>query len=127
MKKELTRQNFKWKTMDGRILQLDEMETRHIFNCMKMCFNHLAERWGGEPIWYNKSYSDYKQHAKKSPKRLAWLVLFFIYEIEHRKDLDIKYMQPFLEIKNQIFYKLLPEQLKQITDGIENEKRNTYP
>src|SRR6266404_9247599 len=92
-------QEFRWRTMDGRILKLEEMKTSHIFNSMKMIFNHLAEEFKESPIWFNHKYSDYHQAAKQSPKQLAFIILIFITEIEARQDLNIKYKEPYEVIK----------------------------
>ena len=49
-----------WHTMDGREMRIDEMDTSHIFNSMKMIFNHMADMFQGEPIWYVKKYPGWK-------------------------------------------------------------------
>jgi hypothetical protein len=93
---------FKWHTQDGRILLLHEMKTSHIFNSMKMLFNHIAEAYGATPIWYQQSYDTYKQIAKQRPKSLARTVAIFCYEIERRGDLPVKYQEPYRLIMQQI-------------------------
>lgn len=98
----LTINTFRWKTMEGNLLTLAEMKTSHIFNAMKMIFNHLAALHGGNPIWFEKKYIDYKEKAKTQPNYLAALILFFIQEIEQRKNLPDKYKTPYLQILNQI-------------------------
>ena len=37
---------------DGTTLKADEMETSHIFNCIKMWYNHLAVIVGFQDIWF---------------------------------------------------------------------------
>ena len=94
--------SFRWRTQDGRLLYLHEMDTKHIFNSMKMIFNHIAEAYGATPIWYQHSYSGYKQAAKDRPKDLARTVVLFCCEIERRGDLPIKYLPPYAQIMKQI-------------------------
>lgn len=94
--------SFKWRTQDGRVLWLHEMKTSHIFNSMKMLFNHIAEAYGATPIWYQHSYEGFKKSAKNRPKDLARVVAVFCYEIERRGDLDQKYWEPYRLIMEQI-------------------------
>ena len=98
--KELTQ--FLWRTMDGRTLTLAQMETKHIFNSMKMIFNHIAEAHGGHPVWFTKKYSDYARDCRTNPKTHAETVAFFIFEIDRRGDLPEKYQLAYQDIKNQI-------------------------
>jgi hypothetical protein len=99
---DLSPDGFRWCTSEGQILTLQEMDTKHIFNCMKMCFNHLATLHGGEPVWFTRVYLDYLQHAALSSGQLVGLVVFFAEEIERRGDLPSKYWAPFTEIMRQV-------------------------
>lgn len=102
-------EGFLWRTMEGETLALSEMETSHVFNCMKMVFNHLAKVWGGRPVWFTKEYGDYTEGAARDPARLAGLVVFFMAEIIRRGDLPEKYVEPFRAIVDQIRPRLPPE------------------
>lgn len=93
---------FRWRTMEGRTLTIDQMKTSHIFNSMKMIFNHIAEQYGGEPIWFTKKYPDYELRAKTDPKRLAKRVVLFCWVIEQRGDLQENHREPYRLIVNQI-------------------------
>lgn len=104
------RETFRWKTMTGDVLRLDQMETSHIFNSMKMCFNHLASVAGGKPVWFVKQYREYCEAAEDDPKQLAWLVLFFIQELEYRNDLPAKFREPYGAILEQIRPRLIEEE-----------------
>jgi hypothetical protein len=97
------KEEFRWRTMRGEVLTIPEMDTPHIFNCAKMCFNHLAEQHGGTPVQFTKKYSDYKRKAKKDPKGLATLAMAFCLEVLQRGDLPIEYREPFEQIIRQIF------------------------
>jgi len=94
--------NFKWKTMEGQVLTMSEMETGHIFNSMKMIYNHIAEQYGCQLVWFTKKYPGYNEKARHDPKKLAMVVALFCYEIERRGDLPNKYFFPYWEIVNAI-------------------------
>lgn len=107
MTQDVIRQNghlrsFRWKCMDGRVLTLEEMKTKHIFNSMKMVFNHLAEAHGGEPVWFERHYEIYEEMCERFPQAQAELVVFFLAEIERRGDLPAFYNEPYRLIKEQI-------------------------
>ena len=69
---------------------------------MKMCFSHLAAAWGAKPVWFVQKYSDYASAAMREPGQLAWLVVFFILEIDRRGDLPERYADPYQQIKDQL-------------------------
>jgi hypothetical protein len=93
---------FRWRSMDGRVLYLREMKTSHIFNSMKMVFNHIAEEYGGRPVWYVHPYAGVKDEVRRRPREQARLVALFCYEIEARGDLPERYEDPYNEIMSQI-------------------------
>ena len=79
---DLTVDGFRWRTMEGEILTLGEVDTKHVFNAMKMIFNHLAAAHGGSPVWFVHLYTDYQARALVEVEPLAALVVFFVEEIE---------------------------------------------
>lgn len=102
-----------WKTQDGEILTISQMETPHTFNAMKMLFNHLAVTYNGlQPIWFTKSYEGQKQNAEHMPEQVVRYMLAFMIQIETRKDLPEKYEHPYLQIRKQLF------KIKQIKQAI---------
>ena len=110
---DIKRENFRWRIQDGRTLTIDEMETGHIFNSMKMIFNHLAEGHGGEPIWFQKKYINYKDWAMTETRELAFTVCLFCWVIEERDDLPAKYHEPYMRIVNQINPKKFLEEARE--------------
>lgn len=92
-----------WTTQDGQILRIREMETRHLFNAMKMCFNHLAEAHGGEPVWFTKVWSGCRVIAKGRPYWLARYVVAMLRELDRRTDLPSPYQYPLQKIREQVF------------------------
>jgi len=105
--------DFRWRCKSGLVLRLEEMETRHIFNAMKMLYNHLAVHYGLQPVWFQRQYSDVHQQAMLDSEQLAGVVMLFISEIERRGDLPDKYKVPYREIVTNILRsvarKMLPE------------------
>jgi len=87
MYSKIVNDNFEWQTMDGHILTLEEMDTSHIFQCIRMFYNHLAlaNKWPsvGQNIKY---YGDYKTYAIHRGGELMLLMMFFMQEFENRKD-----------------------------------------
>jgi hypothetical protein len=91
-----------WRTMEGETLRLRDMETKHLFNAMKMQFNHIAAMWGGEPVWFVHKYSDTMAHAVSAPQVLAKYVCAMLREIDRRDDLPAHYREPLALIRRQI-------------------------
>lgn len=91
-----------WTTAEGERMPITAMATSHLFNAMKMVFNHIADVWGGEPVWFNHQYSDYTTAALTGPHRLAQVVFTMLEELDRRKDLDPKYLEPLAAIRRQV-------------------------
>lgn len=122
-------ENFRWHTQEGEVLTMDEIKTAHMFNCMKMYYNHLADEIGLPTFWYVQKYDDHHERAKKIPKDMARVVLAFIYVIEQRKKLKTfevmdpefpdagygrwpnKYDEPYEKIKSVLFSILRQEKI----------------
>ena len=97
--------DLKWRCMDGRVLCIGEMETRHLFNACKMLFNHLAEAQGGVPVWFTRKYADYQAKARgdlSDLREMALLVCVFACEIDLRGDLPRQYWEPFFAMLAQM-------------------------
>jgi len=96
---------FRWHCQDGRALRIEEMETTHLFNTMKMIFNHLTEAFDNcEPVWHSRVYSEFldiNQEEGRPPKTLAKTVLYFQYHLERRRNLPFHLQRPFQQIKAQ--------------------------
>lgn len=97
MSKEVSKP-FLWRTMKGEVLRLDQMDTKHLFNILKMIYNHLAEQYDLPPIWFTVKYPDYQVRSKLIPRHLAKNMCVFIAEIERRNDLPDKYKAPYERI-----------------------------
>ena len=91
---------FVWTTSEGEKLRLREMETSHIFNCMKMEFNHLAKTFNLPTVWFQNKYWDKYYEAEKMTYKTFQTIVIFVYEIERKRDLPEKYIPPYKSIVN---------------------------
>lgn len=92
-----------WTTAQGKKIPINQMETTHLFNAMKMCFNHLAHVWGGIPIWFNHMYEDYLYEAEFAPNGLATIVMAMLDELGRRTDIPEAYEKPLARIRQQVY------------------------
>lgn len=92
-----------WTTNEGERIPLWQMRTAHLFNAMKMMFNHLAEAHGGQPVWFQKKYGGAAAIARGLPGVAAWWVVVMLWELDRRTDIPGKYLQPLQEIREQVF------------------------
>ncbi len=91
-----------WTTAQGVKIPITEMKTSHLFNAMKMTFNHLAVENGGAPVWFQHVYGDYLAKATAEPTNLARMVVLMLAEIQRRSDLPDEYQEPLRQIVSQI-------------------------
>ena len=76
-------ENFHWRTQEGEVLTPPEMETSHIFNCVRMIFNHTApEEMKLRPFKHWPSWED----VPAIQKRVC--VMAFLTELSRRTDLN---------------------------------------
>lgn len=100
------KKDWTWTTKEGEVLRIDQMGTGHIFNAMKMLFNHLAITWGGKPVWFVHQYRDYMCYSKSQPEWMFLTMCYFIQEIEKRGDLPDRYREPYKDIIGQLMRKI---------------------
>jgi hypothetical protein len=101
-----------WTTKEGERLAITEMDTEHLFNAMKMCFNHLAEAHGGQPVWFTKRYEGGAGAlARYNPQLLASFVLVMMAELDTRTDLPKSYAGALAAMQVQVGYQ------PRLTDG----------
>lgn len=123
----IVKADFLWETATKEKLRLEHMSTKHVFNAMKMLYNHVAEVAdlpNLPAIWYHHRYSKFYYKAQKAPRWMLQHIVIFVYEIEVRGDLPGKYRKPYnliisaileaLKINNNPgmigeMWKLLPE------------------
>jgi hypothetical protein len=89
-----------WVTQFQGSLAITEMETSHLFNSMKMIYNHFAEQTGMETVWFQHRYQNL---FKIELKTMFLFLCSFIYVLEKRDDLSKKYDRIYDEILYQIY------------------------
>ena len=102
---------FTWKTAKGEILLLSQMETKHIFNCAKLLFNHVAELYGGKEINRTRHIPVWSEKAQRDPIEFLQPFKVFYEEIERRGDLPDEYRVAWERIKAQFEKERLSERL----------------
>jgi hypothetical protein len=126
--KGTTRESFRWRTMKNEILTIDEMKSSHIFNSLKMLYNHLAEIYNKPTYWFKKRYFRYIEGVKdnlecvferdfsdkEAHSYIADQILFFIVELENRNDLPYKYKRVYSQILTSIGINC--KEIKELTD-----------
>ena len=91
-----------WVTAQGERIPITKMETTHLFNAMKMVFNHLAEAHGGMPVWFVRQYGDVARAAEIAPHVMAEMCAKMLAELDRRNDLPENYCLPLEQIRGQI-------------------------
>lgn len=77
-----------WNTITGSEGKtVKDMATSHIFNCLKMMYNHLAVIAGGPQIMFTKEHPQLYEYWKKDSKSMIKWMKIFIVEIDDRADL----------------------------------------
>lgn len=92
-----------WTTKEGERIPINQMDTVHLFNTMKLCFNHLAEAYGGVPVWFTHRYEGFGLAARLQGKKLVWWTAILLGELARRDDLPARYLQPLAEIREQVY------------------------
>ena len=90
--------NLYWKTAGGERIHVSEMETSHVYNTMKMLYNHLAYGTGLETFSFNKRYWDRNKISSKRKRKHLRKAAAFSVIIERRGDLPYEYEKTFHEI-----------------------------
>lgn len=104
-----------WVTATGKRIPITQMGTTHLFNAMKMVFNHLAETYGGEPVWFQHKYTDVAREAVRAGNKLACAVVMMLRELDTRDDLPPHYVLPLELMRAQ-----LPKSQRRLKDGDSN-------
>lgn len=83
-----------WNTMDGFTLSVEEMDTGHLFNSLKMLYNHFAREYGLETVWFKQRYYDIAYQVHHLPEVTLQTMLAMGTELVKRKDFPEKYEFP---------------------------------
>lgn len=74
--------NFRWVCMDTRIMRPCEMKTSHLFNAVKMIWNHKVPA-----AWRIQPYTEYKGVTRWGKRETTWAVTNLMNELMNRSDL----------------------------------------
>ena len=66
----MNKEEFKHITADGTVLKAEDMETAHLFNCIKMWYNHLAVLVGFKIYGLEKRKHTYFTLGKLTHKKV---------------------------------------------------------
>jgi hypothetical protein len=119
---------FRWRTSGaGKDITIQDMATSHIFNTMRMMYNHIADELLLFPVTSEDTtrYPEFMESMKRRGLNLKGVIktmLFFQWHIETRKDLPFKYRDTFEFMKQQLQEKV-PETVDNFfnwTDTLEN-------
>ena len=99
---EEVKEVFRWRTMEGETLNLNQMKTSHIFNCLKMVFNHVAHVYGGTPVRFTRQWHNYFEMAQRHPQKLAYICWIFHMELQERDDMIFADKWSYKKIMDQI-------------------------
>lgn len=100
--KNKVEQDFLWQITTGEWKSVQEMDSSHIFNSLKMLWNHFAEVYNLQTVWFTKSYPDVFWRVQSEPKEVARTMAVFLKELYRRKDLPHKYYGPMSIILHEI-------------------------
>ena len=113
-KVKINRDGIRWRTMENKIIHSSEMETSHLFNSVKMIYNHLAELIGFPTFWYTKKYEGYVQKWIQQPEQTMETLKSLIIELEDRTDWDSNQKDTYLRIRQTLsggFHKTVFDEL----------------
>jgi len=120
--------NFTHINSDGTTLENKEMETGHLFNCIKMWYNHLAVIVGFQEIWFNKKNSRIFHTWQTEPQKGIDILKKYMYEFEKRKDVNNNINQKYCLMKNfltgRIHYELEKKMREQGMEAWEFSETN---
>ena len=80
------REEIKWRTAEGRLTSSLKMDTSHLFNIVKMYYNHLAHLTNMPTYGFTKIHQDKYDAWKEKPQRTAYILKQMILELEDRTD-----------------------------------------
>ena len=104
-----------WRTMEGYILHTSQMETSHLFNSVKMIYNHMAQLIGFPTFWFNKEYEKWNKVWIKEPEQTLEYLKIMIEELETRTDWDENQKSTYMKIRltlSGVFHKILFDELE---------------
>tara|TARA_R100000742_G_C4256720_1_gene74586 strand:+ start:444 stop:875 length:432 start_codon:yes stop_codon:yes gene_type:complete len=96
----MDKNEFKHVTADGTVLQAEDMETSHLFNCIKMWYNHLAVLVGFQDIWFRKKKAHVFHTWETDPQKGIEILKWYMMEFEKRADVENNYLEKYCLMRN---------------------------
>ena len=87
-------------TGDGTQLGISEMETTHVFNCVKMWYNHLAVILGFQEFWFRKKKAHIFHTWETDPQKGINILKKYMLEFEKRDDMESKHLEIYCLMRN---------------------------
>ena len=75
-----------WRTMQGELIHTSHMETSHLFNSVKMIYNHMADIIGFPTFWLGNKYTEINKKWLDNPQKEMDILKKLILELETRTD-----------------------------------------
>jgi hypothetical protein len=116
---------FAWTTVEGKKIPLKQMETKHLFNSMKMIYNHVALNYNRKVIGSFKFQPGKAKSIAKNPAPFIKTCLIFINELEHR-NIPYFFRRDYKQILRQVFKTKLIEDVEKDIEHLKSlEKTRT--
>ena len=103
-----------WRTMQNELIHTSQMETSHLFNSVKMMYNHMAELIGFPTFWFNKKYGAWTDRWINKPEESLNALKTLVLELEDRTDWDSNQKDTYLRIRQTLsggFHKTVFDEL----------------
>ena len=73
-----------WVTADNKLIDIREMDSGHLFNILKMLYNHLARLGSLPEVWFSKEYDFFYKMWNQEPQQMINMMKLMIEEMEKR-------------------------------------------
>ena len=106
-----------WRTMNGEILNIREMKTGHLFNSVKMIYNHMAELIGFPTFWFSNKYKSHTEKWIEDPEGQLDILKKMIEELETRVDWESEHRASYRKIRLTLgggFHKIVFDKLEEM-------------
>jgi hypothetical protein len=94
--------NLKWRQANGKEINIRDMDTVHLFNSLKMVYNHFAEVYDLPTYMFGNEYEYYKAMVMDDPFGMLKVIEVLNSELYGRRDLPKKYEFIYNSIKGTL-------------------------
>ena len=103
--------------MNGEVLVITEMKTGHLFNSVKMVYNHMAELIGFPTFWFSNKYESHTKRWMEDPEGQLNTLKQMVEELETRLDWDSEHRASYRKIRLTLsggFHKIVFDKLEKM-------------